>query len=159
MCDLRYEALDARHAEGLLKIWTDADVIRYTNMTLPCAMEDVHARVEKLKAFDVFAVIQGGELIGIIGCPPISREKLQFGLFYQFRKSSWGRGNATIAVKWLINYMHRQYKALTLFADVVVGNTASERILQKNGFELISEELLERDGRVLEVHNYRFTCG
>ena len=48
---------------------------------------------------DFFAVMQDGEVIGITGCPPVSKEKLQFGLFYQFCKSSRGHGNATIATK------------------------------------------------------------
>jgi len=104
---------------------------------------------------DVFAVMQDRELIGIIGCPPVDKEKLQFGLFYQFCKSSWGHGNATAATKWILKYMKQKYINPVLFADVVVDNAASEKILQKFGFEQIAEELIEHDGIKLKVHNYK----
>lgn len=155
MSELQYKNLDICHAEGLLNIWADADVIKYTNMKLPCTLVDVKNRIEIFKPLDVFVVIQNGKLIGIIGCPPINKEELQYGLFYQFCKSSWGQGNATIATRWLLDYMKQKYKNATLFADVVVDNVASEKILQKFGFEQFSEESIERDGIKLKVHNYK----
>ena len=155
MIELQYESLNICHADGLLKMWADEDVIKYTNMTLPCVMEDVKNRIKIFQQLDVFAVTQDGKIVGIIGCPPVSKEKQQFGLFYQFCKSSWGQGKATIATEWLIDYMFQKYKSLTLFADVVVDNAASEKNLQKFGFQKISEETIERDGRTLKVHNYR----
>ena len=155
MSELQYESLDICHADDLLKMWADADVIKYTNMTLPCGMEDVEKRIKRFQPLDVFAVTQDGKFIGIIGCPPVCKEKQQFGLFYQFCKLSWGQRKATIATAWLIDYMIQKYKSLTLFADVVVDNAASEKILLKFGFQKISEETIERDGRTLKVHNYR----
>ena len=155
MRELEYKNLEFSHADGLLNIWADADVVQYTNMQLPCTIDDVKKRIEAFKSFDAFAVMQNEEVIGVIGCPPIRRENLQFGLFYQFRKSSWGQGNATIAAKWLLDYMKRKYKTVTLFADVIVDNAASEKILQKLGFEQFSQEWIQRDGVSLTVHNYR----
>ncbi len=49
--------------------------------------------------------------------------------------------------------MKQKYINPVLFADVVVDNAASEKILQKFGFEQIAEELIERDGIKLKVHN------
>lgn len=155
MGKLQYKNLDSGHADALLNIWADTDVIKYTNMKLSCTLENVKNRIEKFKPFDVFAVIQNGKLIGIVGCPPVNNAKLQYGLFYQFCKSSWGQGNATNATKWMLDYMKQKYKNATLFADVVVDNAASEKILQKFGFEQFSEELIECDGIMRKVHNYR----
>lgn len=115
MCGLRYQALDDCHAEGLINIWADEDVIRYTNMKLPCTLEDVKSRIEIFKPLDTFVVIQNSELIGIIGCLPINKEKLQYGLFYQFCKSSWGQGNASVATTWLLKYIQQKYSNVTLF--------------------------------------------
>ena len=157
MCELEYQALDICHADGLLTIWSDSDVIKYTNMRLPCTLDDVKSRIEIFKPFDVFAVIQSKEVIGIIGCPPIEKGKMQYGLFYQLCKSSWGQGNATIATKWILEYMDQKYKTVTLFADVVIDNVASEKILQKFGFKLISEETIKRDDEVLKIHNYQLS--
>lgn len=154
MSELKYQALNDSHAEGLLDIWADSDVIRYTNMSLPCTLEDVKKRIAIFKPLDVFVVIKYGNAIGIIGCPPINQEKLQYGLFYQFCKTSWGQGNASISTKWLLEYMKQKYPAATLFADVVVDNVASKKILKKFGFKLISEEFIQRDGIKLKVHKY-----
>ncbi len=77
------------------------------------------------------------------------------GGYYTGDSSAWGQGNATTATKWLLDYMKRKYKNATLFADVVVDNVASEKVLQKLGFEQFSEELIERDGKQLKVHNYK----
>ena len=51
--------------------------------------------------------------------------------------------------------MKQKYKNATLYADVVVDNVTSEKILKKFGFEQFSEELIERDGVKLKVHNYK----
>lgn len=155
MSELKYQVLDDCHKEGLLAIWADPNVIRYTNMSLPCTLDDVKKRIEIFKPFDVFVVFKREHLIGIIGCPPINKETLQFGLFYQFSKSSWGQGNASVATEWLLDYMKQKYKGATLLADVVADNVASEKVLQKFGFQQISEETIERDGKTLTVHNYQ----
>jgi len=64
LSELQYKNLDICHAEGLSNIWADADVIRYTNMKLPCTLEDIENRIEIFRPLDVFVVIQSGELIG-----------------------------------------------------------------------------------------------
>lgn len=43
MSELNYQSLNDCHESGLLNIWADADVIRYTNMRLPCTLEDIRA--------------------------------------------------------------------------------------------------------------------
>ena len=152
---LQFIPIDICYEESLLNIWADINVVQYTNMKLPCTLDDVKNRIEIFKPFDVFVVLQNGELVGIIGCPPIDKDKRHYGLFYQFSKSSWGRGNATEATRWLIDFMQGKYENVTLFADVIVDNVASEKILQKFGFELLSEETVERNGTKLKVHNYK----
>lgn len=122
-------------------------------------MDEVTSRIRRLKAHDVFAVIADGAVVGIVGCPCVNKTAGQYGLFYQFRKSAWGRGNASAAAGWMLRYMGRKYGAAVLFADVIPENAASEKILRNCGFELISEEILERDGAGIKVHNYRRTLG
>lgn len=155
MSKLIYQALDGTQAESLLPIWSDEEVIRYTNIKSPCSLDEVMDRISRLKKFDVFTVLRDGEVIGIIGCPCVDQESGQYGLFYQFRKSAWGQGNATEAVKWLLEFMQQKHPRATLLADVAVDNIASEKILKKYGFELISEETFERDETKMKVHNYR----
>lgn len=61
-----------------------------------------------------------------------------------------------MAAKWLIQYIEEKYKEVTLYADVVVDNVASEKILRLLGFELTSIEKnsFERDGKMMDIHNY-----
>lgn len=155
MNKLKYEPLNDSHSNSLLPIWADEDVIRYTNIKSPYTLEEVRERIKRLKEFDVFVVSNEDKVIGIIGCPCINQEKLGYGLFYQFSKSSWGQGYATKSMTWLMDFMKEKYQEVTLFADVVVDNVASEKILMKFNFDLISEEELESNGRKFKVHNYK----
>lgn len=154
MSDLTYQPLSDFHLDRLLPIWSDEDVIKFTNIQSPCTLEDVRSRINRLKDFDVFVVIQNKNVIGIIGCPCIDKEKSQYGIFYQFGKSAWGKGIATASTEWLLQIMEHKYPNATLFADVVVDNVASEKILNRFGFKLVSEESFEKNGIKMKVHNY-----
>lgn len=153
--NLTYQKLMDSHAESLLPMWSDENVIQFTNIQSPCTLKEVHERINILKGFDVFVVYQKKTVIGLIGCPCIDHEKAHFGLFYHFQKSAWGKGNATLATEWLLKFMGQRYLNATLFADVVVDNIASEKIIKKFGFKLISEEHFERNGVKMKLHNYR----
>ena len=156
MKELKYETLKESHANDLSSIWADEDVIQYTNIKKPCTLIEIIERIKVLKDFDVFVVSNENGLIGIIGCPCVDKEKSQYGVFYQFCKSSWGKGYATQATEWLLNFMREKYDKITFFADVVVNNVASEKILRHFGFEFISEEDgFERNGMKMKIHNYR----
>lgn len=156
MNKLKYEALNESHANDLLSIWSDEDVIRFTNIKEPCTLQEITQRIQILKSFDVFVVSNTDAVIGIIGCPCIDRVKAQYGVFYQFRKSSWGQGYATMATDWLLSFMKKKYADVTFFADVVTDNVASEKILKHFEFNRISEEDgFERNGIKLKIHNYR----
>ncbi len=155
MDELKYKPLDDIIAEELLNIWSDEDVIKYTNIKKSCTLAEIKDRINALKDFDVFIVSNKDGVIGIIGCPCIDKEKLQFGLFYQFCKSSWGKGYATKSTKWLLEFMREKYDEITIFADVVQDNVASEKILRYFGFKFISEEdCFERNGVKMKIHNY-----
>lgn len=155
MDELKYKPLDDIIAEELLNIWSDEDVIKYTNIKKSCTLAEIKDRINALKDFDVFIVSNKDGVIGIIGCPCIDKEKLQFGLFYQFCKSSWGKGYAIKSTKWLLEFMREKYDEITIFADVVQDNVASEKILRYFGFKFISEEdCFERNGVKMKIHNY-----
>lgn len=137
-------------------IWADEDVIRYTNIKKPCTLVEIKDRVSVLKNFDVFVVFKGEGVIGIIGCPCVDSEKSEYGVFYQFCRSSWRKGYATQETEWLLNFMREKYGKVTFFADVVVNNIASEKILSHFGFQFISEECrFQRNGIKMKIHNYK----
>jgi len=155
--DLKYIELTEQNAEELLGLWDDPDVIRYTNIKEPCDLTTIKMRIKRLAAFDTFSVCFGDTLIGVIGCPCIDAEKAIYGLFYQLKKDYWGKGIASAAAEWMIDYMKEKYAHPTFYADVVVSNIASERILVHRGFSCISQQVasFERDRTKMDVHNYR----
>lgn len=157
MLNLQYEPLNESHINDLVPIWSDEDVIRYTNIKKPCSLEEISERINRLKVFDVFIVRSNNDVVGIIGCPCIDKLKSQYGLFYQFKKSAWGQGFASQSTEWLLKYMRKKYSKVTLYADVVVDNIASEKILIYSGFVYINEEKngFERDGRKITIRNYK----
>ena len=156
MNTLTYERLEKKHSQFLAAIWSDEEVIRYTNVKAPLTLEEIKERIERFMPFDIYCCFDEGEFIGILGCPPISREKGEYGVFYQLKRAAWGKGYGKQATAWLIQTMRTQYAMPTFYADVVTLNTASEKILRGLGFKLISEErdAFERDGEQMTIHNY-----
>ncbi len=152
---LRYEKLNAAHAPGLLPLWSDPAVIAYTNIPAPCHLTETQEKIEALRPFDVFVVYEGIILIGIVGAPCIEAASKDYGLFYHFRQSSWGKGYATRATAWLLSYMKKKVPGIRLHADVAAANPASEKILRHFGFRLIAQDnAFERNGVFHEIHHY-----
>jgi RimJ/RimL family protein N-acetyltransferase len=61
---------------------------------------------------------------------------------YLFARAFWGRGIATEALAaFLLLEKHRP-----LTAEVAATNTASARVLEKNGFSFVQQQICERDG-------------
>lgn len=154
MQELIYRHIDESCTDSMSAIWADWDVIRYTSIVEPCTREKIKCRIKKLMKLDVFVVIKDSDIIGIVGCPFVDREKLQFGLFYQLKKSVWGHGYATAAVKWMLDYMEKTYGKTTVFADVITANTASEKILINCGFNCLSEEEITHKGCSEIIRHY-----
>lgn len=151
---ISYHPLDEIYANELLAIWADKDVIRYTNIAEPCSLETIKEKIQIYKPFDVFVVLRDNEVIGVAGCPCIDKTTAQYGLFYQFKKSVWGQGYATMTVKWLLDFMDNKYENITLFADVITDNIASEKILTRFGFVCQSETASKHKGNNVIIRNY-----
>lgn len=84
-----------------------------------------------------FAVEYAGQVAGSIGCVPgedIYRKNMEIGYF--IGETFWGRGIATIALAQLLEYIPQYFSVTRLFAGVYAHNTASMKVLQKNGFYL-----------------------
>lgn len=68
MNDFKWEPVSVNHAEELLALWGDSDVIRYTAIPAPCSLEQIRSRIDSLSAFDVFVIRMEGEAMGVVGC-------------------------------------------------------------------------------------------
>ena len=75
-------------------------------------------------------------LIGSCGFMRSDTSGPQYSFGYVLHKDWWGQGLATEAVAALVELGFEELQAHRLWAHVFVGNTASERVLQKLGFRL-----------------------
>ncbi len=153
---LSFYPLTIEHAKYLTCVWADKNVIKYTDIHTPCSINQINDIVDYLKLHDVFIVKNKTTIIGIMGCPVINKDKNEFSIFYHFCRACWNHGYATFSLEWLIMYMKRKYSSFTLTADTIAENIASEKLLLKNNFTMISEEPYECDGISSVKRRYTF---
>ena len=56
---------------------------------------------------------------------------------YRLREKFWGKGIATEALKLMIDYLYTNTDIEIITASTLPDNQASEKVLRKNGFELV----------------------
>ena len=161
--DLLFKPLAEEHVCQLSKLWSDIDVIRYTNIKTPCTYSESFKRskryIESQKGLSIntiFTLYYENRICGIVGCLPIDREKFEFGLFYQVAKSEWGHGVGFDCASWIFQYMNQSYIRIKIYADVVEDNVASVKILKKLGFTYLNREIgaFKRNDISMNVENY-----
>lgn len=157
MHNLEYEPLGQIHSPHLLDLWGDSDVIRFTNIKAPCTFEQVKDRVTVLSSSPVFAVYTEGQIAGVVGCLCVDENIPEYGFFYHFKKAFWNQGIATQAAGWLLDDMKEKAPSAVFCSDVVANNVASEKILNRLGFEFVSQEenAFECDGATMTVRHYQ----
>lgn len=86
-----------------------------------------------------FAVEYKGQVAGSVGVllkDDVYRKTIEIGYF--IGESFWGKGIATQAVGLLMDHIEKEHDAVRVCAEVFEHNTASMRVLEKNGFNLES---------------------
>jgi ribosomal-protein-alanine N-acetyltransferase len=85
-----------------------------------------------------FAILDGDAIAGTVNLFNIVREALQSGTIgYWIDHSRNGRGLATGAVGEIVAYAFEELDLHRVEAATLVDNTASQRVLEKSGFERI----------------------
>lgn len=106
----------------------------------------------------VFAVEVDGELAGGVGLESTEDEDRRHTreLGYWIAERFQGRGIATDAVRTLCDYGFEQAGVVRIHAEVFPWNTASMRVLEKNGFirEGTLKSALMKDGKIIDTHLY-----
>ena len=105
-------------------------------------------------AFAVLADRQVAGSISVTRQANIHRRTAELG--YYIAQSHWGQGLATRAVGEACRYIFSQTDIIRIFAEPFAYNTASCRVLEKNGF--VCEGVLRKNavktGRVLNMRMY-----
>lgn len=85
----------------------------------------------------IFAIVLNEEAIGGIGVHPlkdIQAKNAELG--YWLAEDYWGKGIMTIAISQILEFTFKTYDFKRVFARPFGTNKASQRILEKNGFQL-----------------------
>jgi len=90
--------------------------------------------------FGCYRIDRDGAAIGTIGFygPPDGEGQVMFG--YGLVPGARGAGYATEALAGLVVFCRSHDEVLAMVADTEASNTASQRVLDKTGFELVKEE-------------------
>ncbi len=100
--------------------------------------------------------IETGDPIGVTSLHRIDWIRRSAGVGYWIRRSRWGRGLATEGVGALIDRGFRVYHLHRLEAHVALENHASQRVVEKLGFERegVAREVEFVNGRYLDHIQY-----
>ena len=102
---------------------------------IPYTLASAHHFLSIANSQGISAITVSGELVGMAGLCS-SGELAEIG--YWVGRTHWGRGYATRAVSLLIAEARRRATS-ALIAEVFPENSASMRVLAKNGFERMGE--------------------
>ena len=92
--------------------------------------------------------------IGSAGIHNWNRESQYAEIGYDINQHYWGNGYATEVSRALITFGINQMHLNRIEADIIAGNTASMRVLEKLGFheEGILRERVYKDGKYHDIH-------
>lgn len=86
-----------------------------------------------------------GELIGDTGVNEVEGNSREVEMGYSICKKYSGQGFATETVKAMTNFIVDSFGIKVLYGRVMKGNTASVKIMEKNGYMFLREELGAED--------------
>ena len=101
-------------------------------------------------AFDPAAwlIVEGGEVVGLLSLVrPIAGGEICIG--YGVAPTRRGRGATTAALADLLEWARRDHRIERVIAETNHDNTASQRVLESNGFTRIGERVDEEDGALI----------
>jgi ribosomal-protein-alanine N-acetyltransferase len=107
------------------------------------------------KPIQNMAITFNGKIAGSIGVVPkddVYRKSIEIGYF--IGEDYWGNGIASAAVSLLIGYIKSHFNVIRIYAEVFNHNTASMKVLEKNGFHLegIRKKAVVKNNIVLDDH-------
>ncbi len=101
------------------------------------------------------AIVYKGAVAGSIGIVPkedVYRKNMEIGYF--IGEAYWGLGIATRAVSLLLTHIETNFDVVRVYAEVFAHNTASMKVLEKNGFyqEAIRKKSVFKNNQLMDDH-------
>ncbi len=144
-----------------LHSYTEVD--RYNTLGVPQSMYDTQIIFSSwMKAIEENArkmfLLEDldGDFVGLIGITLGRPNYRNAEIWYKLIPEQWGKGYATTAVKKVLEICFEELKLHRVEAGCATGNTASMRVLEKNGFsrEGLRKELLPIRGEWIDGYSY-----
>lgn len=137
-----------RDVDNLVELDSDPDVMRYINGGRPTARQEIESEIlpafldyyRRFEGFGFWAAIEKstGEFLGWFHLrPPEGGAADEPELGYRLRKSSWGKGYATEGSRALIDKAFTELGAGRVYAETMVVNLASRRVMEKAGLRQV----------------------
>jgi RimJ/RimL family protein N-acetyltransferase/SAM-dependent methyltransferase len=126
----------------------------------PYSLEDAEKFIAvclRMKPCEVFAIETGGEYVGNIGLhrnDDVYRKTAELGYF--IGEPYWNRGITTRAVNLICDYGFRELDVIKIYSGVFSFNTASQKVLEKCGFEkeAVLRNAVIKNGRICDEIRY-----
>jgi ribosomal-protein-alanine N-acetyltransferase len=155
---LLFRSHEAEDEADFVRMQTDSEVRRYVGGQGWSPEKALHRfRNEYLgrptDSYGLWATVlkEEGNYIGCCGLRAGHHNKEAY-LGYYLAQPYWRRGFASEACKAFIDMAFTRLRLRRLLADVEQGNTASEHILRKFGFQYLSREEIPVTGRVILLY-------
>lgn len=126
----------------------------------PYSLEDARKFINmclRIKPYQIFAIEFEGEYVGNIGLhkqDDVYRKTAELGYF--IGEQYWNRGITPRAVNLICEYGFRELDVIKIYSGVFSFNTASQRVLEKCGFELeaVLKSAVIKNGKICDEYRY-----
>ncbi len=144
---IRIRFLDHRDIPFVQKYASDETLAATCNVPHPYPSAGGAAFVERsingysAQSHYAFAVECEGEFVGVVTLNGLNLQKKEVATIdYWIGVPFWGKGIATKAVSFAIEYAFKHLGIQKIGSGCLKRNTASRRVLEKNGFKFIGEK-------------------
>ena len=130
--------------EGLCELRDNPKVYRYLPTFLFEKKYDEpeyvirHLYDECIKESLITGIFYEGELAGLFEMYGYREEIHKVSVGYRLSERFWGKGIATCVLGMMVDYLYNEAGIEIITASTMPENKASERVLEKNGFELVT---------------------
>ena len=121
--------------EGIKKLILCDDVYRYVPTFVP------EKQCKKIEI--ILGIYYKYVFCGLFELYHYDLEKKQVSIGYRINKDFWNKGITSESLSLIIDYLFKQTDISTICASNMIDNSASGRVLEKNGFSKIKESILE----------------
>lgn len=140
MTETRLEPFSAQHLDGLTRLTTDPLVLRFTSFPEPVPEGFAQQWLERYTAArldgtrEAFAIVAGGEFLGIAVAPEIDRARRTAELGYVVAPHARGKGVATAALGMLTDWAFDELDPVRLELYISAANVASQAVARRCGY-------------------------